>query len=100
MTMEVHLTPEPEEERNDLAALSGCPADDLVHDAVAGVVDELPEAHFMLDRRYDNIKSGKVKLIDGEDAFAQFHERIEARRVRPARAGMPSTRKPSSISTN
>jgi hypothetical protein len=36
-----------------------------------------------LDRRYDDIKSGKVKLIPGEEVEAHFrelHERIEARR--------------------
>ena len=34
----------------------------------------------VLDERFDDIKSGKVALIDGETAFAQLHERFEARR--------------------
>jgi hypothetical protein len=35
----------------------------------------------MLDKRSDDIKNGTVKLIPGEEAFAQLHERIEARRT-------------------
>ena len=34
----------------------------------------------MLDSRYDDVKSGKVKLIPGEEAFARLRERIDARR--------------------
>jgi hypothetical protein len=78
--MEVHFTPEIEKKLNDLAALSGRPAGELVQDAVAGMVDELAETREMLDSRYDDIKSGKVRLIDGEEAFARLHERIDARR--------------------
>ena len=82
--MEVHFTPEIEKKLNDLAAQSGRPADKLVQDAVAGMFDELAETREMLDRRYDDVKSGKVKLIPGEEAFARLHERIEARRNGPA----------------
>ena len=38
----------------------------------------------MLESRYDEIKSGEVKLIDGEEAFGRLHERIDARRNSPA----------------
>ena len=82
--MEVHFTPELEKKLTDLAALSGMPAGELVQDAVAGLVDELADTRAMLDRRYDDIKSGKVKLIPGEEACAKLHERIEARRAGPA----------------
>ena len=82
--MEVHFTPELEKKLTDLAALSGRPAGELVQDAVAGLVNELADTRAMLDRRYDDIKSGKVKLIPGEEAFAKLHERIEARRAGPA----------------
>lgn len=78
--MEVHFTVELEKKLNELAAQSGRPADELVQDAVAGLFDELAETREMLDRRYDDIESGKVKLIDGEEAFARLHERIDARR--------------------
>ncbi|MCC6389180.1 MAG: addiction module protein [Bryobacterales bacterium] len=57
---------------------------ELVRDAVAGMFDELAETRNMLDRRYDEIESGKVKMIDGEEAFARLHERIDERRNRIA----------------
>jgi hypothetical protein len=41
----------------------------------------------MLDGRYDDIKSGKVKLIDGEEAFARLKEKTEAQRNRLSRDG-------------
>lgn len=57
---------------------------ELVQDAVAGYVDELAGPREMLNSRYDDIKSGKAKLIDGEEAFARLHESIDARRNSPA----------------
>jgi len=38
----------------------------------------------MLDSRYDEIKSGKVKLIPGEEVFARLRAKSEARRLKPA----------------
>lgn len=34
----------------------------------------------MLDRRYDEIKSGKVKLIPGDEVFARLREKSAARK--------------------
>lgn len=82
--MEVHFPPELEKKLDDLAAQSGMSAEELVQDAVVGMFDELAGTREMLDSRYDDIKSGKVKLIDGEEAFARLHEKIEARRSGPA----------------
>lgn len=55
-----------------------------MQDAVAGLIDELADTRGMLDRRYDEVKSGKVKLIPGDEAFGRLQERIEARRNRSA----------------
>ena len=82
--MEVHLSPELEKRLNDLAMQSGRPVAELVQDALADLVDELADTRTMLDRRYDDIKSGKVKLIPGDEAFARLRERIDARRPNPA----------------
>jgi hypothetical protein len=55
-----------------------------VQDAVAGYVDELAETREMLDSRYDDIKSGKVELIPGEEVEAYFREKsAAARRSQP-----------------
>lgn len=78
--MEVQFEPAVQATLDRIARESGCAAVDLVRDAVAGYVSELAETRTMLDSRYDDIKSGKVQLIDGEEAFAKLHERIEARR--------------------
>ena len=37
-----------------------------------------------LNRRYDELKSGKVKPIEGEEAFARLKAKTEAQRNRPA----------------
>lgn len=80
--MEVQFTPEVEKKLNELAALSGRPALELVQDAVAGFVDELAETREMLDRRYDDIKSGKVMMIPGDEAFSRLMAKTEAQRKR------------------
>ena len=73
--MEVHFPPELEKKLNDLAALSGRSADVLVQDAVAGLVDDLAETREMLDRRYDDLKSGRVKPVGGEAFFESLRQR-------------------------
>ena len=81
--MEVHFTPELEKKLNDLAALSGRPADELVQDAVAGLVDELAGTRAMLDSRYDDLKSGRVQPIDGETFFESLRQREDELLKRP-----------------
>ena len=61
--MEVHFTAEIEKKLNELATQSGRPADELVQDAVVGMFDELAETREMLDRRYSEIESGRVKPV-------------------------------------
>jgi len=82
--MEVQFEPALQAKLDQIARESGRAAADLVHDAVAGYVDELAETRQLLDSRYDDIKSGRVKLIDGEEAFVRLHERIDARPNGPA----------------
>jgi predicted DNA-binding protein len=64
--MEVRLKPETESRLNELASKSGPATDDLVEDAMAGYLAEVGEVRAMLDGRYDEIKRGQVKTIDGE----------------------------------
>ena len=82
--MEVQLTPETEEKLKDLSTQSGRGTDDLVEDAVAGYFNEVFQAREMLNSRYDDLKSGRVKPIDGEDAFARLKAKTEAERSRRA----------------
>ena len=73
--MEVHLTPELEAKLNEMATKTGRATEELVQDAMAGYLQELAEVRGMLDRRYDEIKSGKVKPIDGEAFFESLRQR-------------------------
>jgi hypothetical protein len=81
--MEVHFTPEIEKKLNDLATQSGRAADELVQDAMAGYLDELAGTREMFDSRYDDIKSGRVRLIPGNEVFARLREKSEDRRLKP-----------------
>ena len=75
--MEVRFSPETESRLQELAAKSGRPADDLVEDALSGYLEELASLRDMLDTRYDDIESGRVKPIDGEAFFEGLRERGE-----------------------
>ncbi len=73
--MEVHLKPETESRLNELASKSGRPTDELVEDAMAAYLTEAAELRGALDSRYDDIKSGRVKPIDGEAFFEDLRRR-------------------------
>jgi predicted transcriptional regulator len=73
--MEVHFKPETESRLKDLAIKSGRPTDDLIEDALAGYLEEAVHVREMLDSRYDDIKSGRVRPIDGEAFFEGLRER-------------------------
>jgi hypothetical protein len=75
--MEVHFKPETETLLHELASTSGRPTDDLVEDAMAGYLTEVADVRQMLDGRYDDIKSGRVKSIDGEEFFESLQRREE-----------------------
>jgi predicted DNA-binding protein len=73
--MEVRFTPETESRLIELAARSGRAPDDLVEDAMAGYLAELADVRGTLDRRYDDIKSGRTRPIDGEAFFEGLRRR-------------------------
>jgi predicted transcriptional regulator len=83
-TMEVHLRPETESRLQELATKTGRAPNDLVEDAMAGYLQELTQVRSMLDGRYDDLKSGRVKPVDGEDAFANLRRKSKGD---PRRAG-------------
>jgi hypothetical protein len=74
--MEVDLAPDIEKQLNDLAKQSGRNAGDLVQDVVAGYV-EVAGVRGLLDSRYDDLKSGRVEPIDGEQFFELLRQRGE-----------------------
>ncbi len=78
--MEISFNPDLQAQLDKLATDAGRRADELVREAVTGYVHELAQIRETIDRRYDDIKSGKVQLIDGEEAFAKLRAKSEARR--------------------
>jgi len=64
----------------ELSATTGRAPDEIVEDAMAGYLAEVAEIRSTLDRRYDEIKDGRVKPIDSEEAFRRIRTRSEHRR--------------------
>jgi predicted DNA-binding protein len=73
--MEVRLKPETESRLNELSSRSGRPTDELVEDAMAAYLGEVAKVRDMLDGRYDEIRSGRVKPINGESFFEELRGR-------------------------
>jgi hypothetical protein len=73
--MEIHFTSETEKKLMDLAAQSGCGTDELVEHATAAYVEDMLQTRNMLNNRYDDLKSGRVKPIDGEEFFESLRRR-------------------------
>ncbi len=57
---------------------TGRPAEELMEELMASYFDELAQTRETLDRRYDDIKSGKVKMIPGEEVEAYFRRKSDA----------------------
>ncbi|MGC9989552.1 MAG: hypothetical protein ABSC07_13295 [Terriglobales bacterium] len=55
-----------------------------MRDVVEGYILELSQTREMLNNRYDDLKSGKVKAIPGDEVEAHFRDKsAAARRSQP-----------------
>jgi len=79
--MEVHVRPEVQAKLEQMVRESGRPTDELLEDAIIGYFDELAYARLLLDRRYDNLENGSVKLIDGDEVRSRLLAKSAARRL-------------------
>ena len=59
--MEVRLKPETESRLNERSSKSGRPTDELVEEAMAGYLAEVPQVRNLLDSRYDDLNAGRIK---------------------------------------
>jgi len=94
--MDVHLTnPDLQAKLDRWETETGRGPDELVEDAMAGYFDELARTREMLNSRYDDLKSGRVKPISRDELVAHFREKsAAARRTHSGeRSLMTSTRK-------
>jgi hypothetical protein len=64
-----------------MARETGLPTEELEQDAVVGLFDELAYTQQTLNRRCDDLESGKVRLISGEEVFARLRAKSAARRA-------------------
>jgi len=79
--MDVHLTnPDLQAKLNRWATETGRGPDELVEDAMAGYFDELARTREMLNSRYDDLKSGRVKPVSRDEIVAHFREKSAASR--------------------
>jgi hypothetical protein len=80
--MEIHFTPETEKKLTALAAQSGrATADELVQDVIEEYFGDLAQARHMLDRRYDDLESGRVKPVPDDEVIARLRAKSEAYRA-------------------
>ena len=78
--MEVQFTPDVEKKLNDLAAQTGrASAAALVQDVVEGYFDDLAETREILNSRYDDLESGRVKPVPGDEVFDRLRAKSAAR---------------------
>ena len=79
--MEVHFTPEIQAKLEQMARDTGGRSDELVEDVVTEFFQEMVFTRETLDGRYDDLESGRVKAIPGEEVFARLRAKSSARRV-------------------
>jgi predicted DNA-binding protein len=80
--MEVQFEPDVQAKLDQMARESGRAAAEFVKDVVTGYLDDLAGTGEMLNSRYDDIKSGRVKLIPGDEVFARLRQKSEALRAK------------------
>ena len=78
--MNVHVSPETAKMLHDRATNSGRAPEDIVEDALAGYLEEVASVRKTLDTRYDDLTSGRVKAVDGEEVFRRLREKSDRRR--------------------
>jgi predicted transcriptional regulator len=78
--MEVQFSPDIQARLDQLASETGRAKDEFVQDAMAGYFDELAQVRETLDSRYDDINSGRVKLIPVDEVVARLRAKSAARR--------------------
>jgi hypothetical protein len=79
--MEVRLNnPDIQAKLERWAAETGRAPDELIEDAMAWYFEELNRTREMLNSRYDDLKSGSVKPIPGDEVIARLREKSALRR--------------------
>jgi predicted transcriptional regulator len=80
-TIEVHFAPDVQTKLDQMARDTGRPSDKLVETVVADFFEDLAFTRDMLDRCYDDLESGRVKPVPGDEVFARLRAKSAARRA-------------------
>jgi hypothetical protein len=79
--MDLHLNdPDLRAKLNRWVTETGRGPDELLEDAMAGYFDELTQVREMLDSRYDDLNSGRVKPTPRDEIVAHFRAKSAAAR--------------------
>jgi predicted transcriptional regulator len=81
--MEVHFKPDVQAKLDRMARESGRPSGELVENVVADFFDDLAFTREALDRRCDDLETGRAKPIPGDEVFARLRAKSAARRAEP-----------------
>ena len=79
--MEVHFSPDVQDKLEQMARDTGRRSEYLVENMVTEMLDALVITRQTLDRRYDDLESGRVKPIPGDEVFARLRAKSAARRA-------------------
>jgi hypothetical protein len=79
--MEVHFPPEIRAQLEQMARDTGRRSDELVENVVTDFFEDFAFTRMTLDRRYDDLESGRVKPIPGDEVFARLRAKSAARRA-------------------
>ena len=82
--MDVRLNnPEIQAKLDRWVAETGRGPDELIEDAMAGYFEELTRTRETLNSRYDDLKSGRVKPVPGDEVIARLRKKSALRRSQP-----------------
>jgi predicted DNA-binding protein len=79
--MSIQLTPEHEARIKELARQTGRDNGEVLGEVIDSYFEELARVNATLDRRYDEIKSGQVNPLNGDEVFKRLQRKSEERRA-------------------
>ncbi len=79
--MSIEIKPAQEAKIDNLAATTGRDKADIIEEVIESYFAELEGVRELLDRRYDDIKSGRVEPLAGEEVFDRLRRRTTKRRT-------------------
>ena len=79
--MSIQLTPEHEARIKELARQTGRDNTEVLGEVIDSYFEELGRINATLNSRYDEIKSGEVQPVRGDEVFERLRRKSEERRA-------------------